>query len=122
MYQQYINDFRLIYDFDKMVFDENEKSVDFLRWHVHKDAFVVTHHFPTKKSIATHYVNNPLNMFFMCDMEDLILERKPRMWVHGHTHSSFNYMLDETHIVCNPLGYVGHEINQEFIPNLLFEV
>jgi hypothetical protein len=27
------------------------------------------------------------------------------LWVHGHTHSSFDYLLNGTRVVCNPRGY-----------------
>lgn len=121
-YAAMLNDFRLIGDFNKTVFEENKKSLDFLNWHVSKDAIVITHHVPTPKSTPGRYKGDPVNMFFNCDMEDLIIERKPKLWIHGHTHDSFNYMLEKTHIVCNPLGYVGHQVNPEFIPNMMIDL
>jgi hypothetical protein len=29
----------------------------------------------------------------------------PRLWVHGHTHSSHDYRVGRCRVVCNPRGY-----------------
>jgi predicted phosphodiesterase len=121
-YSSMLNDFNLIENFEEKVFKENRKSLNFLNWHVNADSIVITHHVPTEKSTPARYVGDPLNMFFLCNMEKLIKERKPKLWVHGHTHDSFNYMLEKTHIVCNPLGYLGHQVNAEFLPNMMVEL
>jgi predicted phosphodiesterase len=123
-YKEYANmlsDFPLIANFEYVVFEENQEAIDFLNWHVNKDSIVITHYMPTYESVPARYKDDPFNMFFVCNMESLIHERKPKMWVHGHTHDSFNYMLGDTHIVCNPLGYLGKEINAGFIPNMIIE-
>jgi Icc-related predicted phosphoesterase len=123
-YQRYaplLNDFRVIQGFVPKVFEENKDAIDFLNWHVNDNSIVITHHSPTFHSTPMRFKEEPVNMFFTCDMEILIKERKPKLWIHGHTHHSFNYMLHNTHIICNPLGYVGHEVNQEFISNMMID-
>jgi hypothetical protein len=30
--------------------------------------------------------------------------RAPALWIHGHTHDSFDYLVGPTRIVCNPKG------------------
>jgi predicted phosphodiesterase len=121
-YTDMLNDFNLIGNFEDKVFKENRKSLNFLNWHVNDDSIVITHHLPTPKSTPARYVGDPVNMFFLCNMEKLIQKRKPKLWVHGHTHDSFNYMLEKTHIVCNPLGYLGRQVNAEFIPNMMIDL
>jgi hypothetical protein len=32
-----------------------------------------------------------------------------KVWTHGHTHETFDYMVGTTRIVCNPRGYDGYE-------------
>ena len=55
-------------------------------------------------------------------MHHLIEERKPALWVHGHTHTSFNYTIGPTRVVCNPLGYqTAGELNVNFDENLTVE-
>jgi len=124
-YQKYtamLTDFDLIRNFEDRVFKENRKCLNFLNWHVNEDAVVITHHMPTIKSTPIRFLTDPLNMFFVCDMEKLIKKRKPKLWVHGHTHDSFNYLLEKTHIVCNPLGYVGRQVNADFIANMMIDL
>jgi predicted phosphodiesterase len=120
-YARYLNDFRLIRNFVPRVFAEHAEAVRFLDWHLCRDAVVVTHFSPTPQSTPKQYLNDPLNIFFHCNLEHLITERRPRLWVHGHTHTSFNYMLGDTHIVCNPLGYIGRETNFEFLPHMMID-
>lgn len=121
-YQNQLNDFRFIENYEKDVFSENKKAIDFLNWHVNKRAIVISHYLPSRKSLPSGYETSPLSMFFVCNMEKLIKERQPRAWVHGHTHTSANYLLGKTHVLCNPFGYAGYEINQEFITNMILEV
>jgi hypothetical protein len=64
-------------------------------------------------------VGNPLNPFFVCDLERLIRERRPKLWIHGHTPSSLNYRIGATNVVCNPFGYAGMEQNSAFDDKLV---
>ena len=117
-----LNDFRMIQAFDTQVVEENKKARNFLGWHVSPNSIVITHHIPTVNSIPNHFRLDPTNAFYLCDMEKMIKKRKPKLWVHGHTHHSFNYLLGKTHIICNPLGYAGREINPEFISNMMIDL
>jgi hypothetical protein len=46
--------------------------------------------------------------------------RPPELFVHGHTHCSFDYRVGQTRVLCNPHGY-GDE-NPDFNPSLIVEV
>lgn len=118
----YMNDFRVIGGGSERIYQENVKALEFLEATVGPDDVVVTHHLPSEGSIAKQFVGNPYNCFYMCDVEDLILNRQPKLWVHGHTHDSCSYTIDRTHVLCNPFGYVGHGINPKFKPDLVVEV
>jgi len=65
---------------------------------------VMTHHAPSQKSIASQYVGNEWNSCFVSDLERLM--GGVDLWVHGHTHSSLDYELGNTRVVCNPRGYL----------------
>jgi len=65
---------------------------------------VISHHAPSFKSIHSQYKGNPWNPCFSSDLEGL-MGGKVDLWVHGHTHNSFNYVVKGTRIVCNPRGY-----------------
>lgn len=81
---------------------------------------VVTHHLPSKRSVAERYKNELMSACFASDLDRLM--GKSVLWVHGHTHDSFDYELKGTRVVCNPRGYAPSRNNQEnadFNPELL---
>lgn len=74
------------------------------------DTVVVTHHTPSFMSCHEKYKHdNIMNGCFHTDLSEFILDYKPKLWVHGHTHDEFDYHIGETRVVCNPRGYVGYE-------------
>jgi hypothetical protein len=60
------------------------------------------------------------------DIEDLMRgPNAPALWLHGHVHSSFDYELAGTRVICNPRGYPmqdGSRENPHFDPTLTIEV
>jgi Icc-related predicted phosphoesterase len=72
---------------------------------------VVGHHAPSKASTHPRYQNDTtINGAYSSDLSEFILDRPQiKLWVHGHTHDSFDYMIGSTRVVCNPRGYHGHE-------------
>lgn len=81
---------------------------------------VVTHHAPHPGSIAPQYASDPATAGFVSDLSDIIERHQPALWLHGHTHNSFDYAVGETRITCNPHGY-GRE-NPRFDPALVIEI
>jgi hypothetical protein len=82
---------------------------------------VVTHHLPLRQSIHPKYAGSELNPSFASELSDL-MGPPASMWIHGHTHESFDYIVKGTRIVCNPRGYFPMELNPEFDPALTLEV
>jgi predicted MPP superfamily phosphohydrolase len=83
---------------------------------------VVTHHAPATASIAEQYKSdNSLNPAFVSDMGDFVAGSGARYWIHGHTHSRFDYTLGTTRVLCNPRGY-AHEPGLEFDPSFTVEI
>jgi Icc-related predicted phosphoesterase len=117
-----LNDFNKIRDFVPWVYDENAKSVAFLRREVRLNDVVVTHHLPSYRSVAPQYKDSLFNAFFVCDVEDVIRDKGPQLWIHGHTHSSCDYEIGDTRVLCNPFGYAGIDVNDAFDSNLVVEV
>ncbi|HEY4316266.1 MAG TPA: metallophosphoesterase [Herbaspirillum sp.] len=90
----------------------------------HGPTVVVTHFAPSAKSIDPRFADSLINACFVSDLEDKILQWQPDLWVHGHLHSSFDYRVGKTRIVCNPRGYVKDGIaeNPGFDPQLVITV
>jgi Icc-related predicted phosphoesterase len=76
---------------------------------------VVTHHLPLPQSIHVKYGASDLNPSFASNLEDL-MGSPVSLWIHGHTHESFDYVVNGTRIVCNPRGYLPMEPNAAFDP------
>jgi len=88
---------------------------------------VVTHHAPHPGSVHPRFGTDPLNAAFASDLSELIARRQPELWVHGHTHCSFDYRAGRTRIVCNPKGYGPHapggqRENPDFDEQLVIEL
>jgi hypothetical protein len=82
---------------------------------------VVTHHLPSISSVPDRFALDDLTPAFASDLQDLILTYQPSLWIHGHTHDSFDYCIGETRIICNPHGY-DHERNRDYDPQLVVDV
>ncbi|HXM18340.1 MAG TPA: metallophosphoesterase [Candidatus Tumulicola sp.] len=87
--------------------DYHQHSVDWLRasYPKGKRAVVVTHMAPSLRSVKPRYAGSPINGFFASDLEPLIAELGPPLWIHGHMHDAMDYEVGATRIVCNPRGY-----------------
>ncbi|WP_250452514.1 metallophosphoesterase [Caballeronia sp. ATUFL_M2_KS44] len=88
---------------------------------------VVTHHAPHPRSIAPQYAGGPLNPAFASDLSELMTSVD--LWVHGHLHTSSDYLVGRCRVVCNPRGYPlprrdgGLEFeNREFNPQLVVSI
>lgn len=66
---------------------------------------VVTHHAPHPGSVHADYAGDPTTAGYVSDLTDLIEKGKPDLWIHGHTHTSFDYRVGSTRVICNPRGY-----------------
>jgi hypothetical protein len=93
---------------------------------------VMTHYAPHPGSVHPKFHGSPANPCFVSDLNEQILRWKPWLWVHGHTHTSFDYRVGPTRVLCNPRGYSGvyHRpdgvefpltANAEFNPRLVVE-
>jgi Icc-related predicted phosphoesterase len=81
---------------------------------------VVTHHAPQWLSVHPQYRGDLLTAAFVSDLSALIMEFQPVLWVHGHVHSSFDYAVGRSRVLCNPHGY--WQENPKFIPSLVVKV
>ncbi|HET7548898.1 MAG TPA: metallophosphoesterase [Usitatibacter sp.] len=134
--QRLIRDFSRIRigDADERVFSPADSATLFdthARWLAGKLAephdgptVVITHHAPSPRSIHQRFAGSLLNACFVSDAERLADGTRARMWIHGHTHDSFDYDLNGTRVVCNPRGYAKEGVNENprFDANFLVEI
>jgi len=85
---------------------------------------VVTHHAPSLRSVHPRFAGSALNACFVSDSEDLMGADRVQLWIHGHTHDSFDYQVHGTRVVCNPRGYVRDGVleNENFNPVFTVDV
>ena len=66
---------------------------------------VVTHHLPLPNSVADRFKGDSLSPAFASDLTALFMRTPPDLWIHGHTHDSFDYLAGDARVYCNPKGY-----------------
>ena len=113
---------------------EHDLAVEFLLEELSKPfdgkTVVMTHHCPHPLSIHSKYAGDPLNPAFTSDLSNIIEKMEIDYWIHGHTHSNFDYVVNDTRVICNPLGYgrvsygnfANRMENPEFIEDLVIDV
>ncbi|QFY59720.1 phosphohydrolase [Rhizobium grahamii] len=98
-------------------FIDRELSLDYLGRTV-----VVTHHAPLMQSFDPAFFGNVTNAAFASDLSDLIMRRRPSVWIHGHIHKFRDYMADHTRIICNPLGQRRELYTSGFRPGFTIDL
>ncbi|WDZ95282.1 metallophosphoesterase family protein [Herbaspirillum sp. WKF16] len=84
---------------------------------------VVTHMSPSLRSVAPRYADDLVSAAFSSNLD--ALAGYADLWVHGHTHDSFDYRVGRCRVVCNPCGYVrrdGGTENPHYNPDLIVEI
>jgi predicted phosphohydrolase len=93
----------------KLIFNTDKGDCDKL--------IVVTHMAPSYMSVHEKYRNESdklANTWYYSDLDEYIIDSEISHYFHGHVHNSFDYMIGDTNVLCNPRGY-GTE-NTEFDP------
>jgi predicted phosphodiesterase len=83
---------------------------------------VLTHHTPSWLSVPEPYRSDKVSAGYSSRLEPIIEKFQPAVWCHGHTHTSFDYTIGDTRIICNPRGYAEIDPNLDFKIDLIVEV
>jgi hypothetical protein len=49
---------------------------------------VITHTLPSYKCVHPEYANSEWNCYFVGECEDIIIDKKPKIWYYGHLNIS----------------------------------
>jgi predicted phosphodiesterase len=93
----------------------HQEAVHFIEEELNIDdmpVVVVTHHSPSLLSIHSKYKDEKImNGGYSSDLSHMF-NSNLKLWIHGHTHHPFDYMVMDTRVVCNPHGYPNeHDVN-----------
>jgi predicted phosphodiesterase len=66
---------------------------------------VVTHHLPSERSVPAEYRSSPVQPWFLASGAESLFKKELSVWIHGHTHQRCDYVLNNTRVICNPVGY-----------------
>ncbi len=129
--QRYLNDFKVIHYgrlghfAPRHSVELHEKSLAWLTAKLEEPfdgkTVVVTHHLPSRKSVAERFDGDLLSACFASNLDHLF--GKMDLWIHGHTHDNFDYVANGTRVICNPRGYVKYASaeNSDFNSKLVIE-
>lgn len=136
MVKTMLNDYRVVRDSNKSysklhpltTLGRHRETLEYIKNVVDSDPtrkyVVVGHHAPSINSTKPQYEKDwHLNGAYRSDLGTFILDRPQiKLWTHGHTHNTFDYIIGSTRVICNPRGYEGYEPDSGWDPNFCVEV
>lgn len=102
--------------------DSRDFLSEFLGKYRRRKTVVLTHHAPSARSIAPKFLADISSSAFASDLEPMIVDRGPDLWIHGHVHHFLDYRIAGTRVLCNPRGYIGDPNFESFHLGLVIDV
>ena len=84
---------------------EHARQTRLLREQAGQVDVVITHWPPTLDAVAPRFEGDPLNGYFVNDREDLVEMISAQLWISGHVHDPYDYMVGTTRCIGNPCGF-----------------
>ena len=56
------------------------------------------------------------------ELEGLMDASRVALWIHGHMHDAFDYLVHGKRVVCNPRGYVPDQLSEGFRGDLVVRI
>ncbi len=119
--QKYINDYRRIMGMDE-AYLHNQEFIEYTCKKMGPNDIIVSHHLPSPIVSPERFADSEINCFFVSDQTQYILERKPKLWVFGHTHDPIDKKLGDTRLYSNPRAYPNEFTNEDFWDRIRLEV
>ena len=87
-----------------------------------KKIVCVTHHSPSFQGLAPQYKNvGDANGYYHSELGNEIVDTEIDFWIHGHTHHPVDYMIGNTRIINNAVGYYPFE-NTDYEMDFLIKI
>lgn len=111
------------------ILDEYNESFKFLEKAVYTPneckKVLITHYGVSHQSVHPKYLQDErtlhLNHYFTNNLDSFIGYSDLKLAVHGHMHTSADYMIGDCRVVCNPLGYPDG-LNDMFSADKVIEI
>jgi predicted phosphodiesterase len=101
-----------IYTFDPIKFFKSEQEK--LEKIIEDCDIFVSHIGPVvPPSLRDEYLDVTTAFYYFDGKKYLMSEKAPKLWTFGHTHDRHDFKVNNTHLVCNPLGYKSEAKNHE---------
>ncbi len=122
---QYENGMRKLKAFDTLGFHAKQRAwlQDRFDEKFEGKTVVITHMAPSFSSVPDQFKDDIVSAAYASNLDELTTFAD--LWIHGHTHDSFDYKIGDCRVVCNPCGYPtrgGNVENELFNPNLIIEI
>lgn len=128
---QGLNDFEYIKTHQRLITPDDynnlhQKDLNWLMDILHLDQVspqkkvIITHHAPSWRCVHESFRGSRLNPCFVSDLDRVIEEYSPELWLHGHTHQFHDLDIECTRVVNNPIGYEFE--TSGFKPEYLVEI
>lgn len=123
IYNNYLNDSKYIKNLNYNNYNDTFETHKKFLFESEAD-IIMSHHCPSILSVHQKYLGNLLNCCFYTDLTEQILNMKkpPKIWIHGHTHEEFDYMIGETRVICHPRGYPNERPGWEKYKPLIIDI
>ena len=79
---------------------------------------VITHHAPSSRCIPSWFAGEPLSASYASDLDRLITQYQPWLWIHGHVTYPVSEDIGDTRVMANPHG-PHRTSNLDFWPDLI---
>ena len=92
---------------------EHNSNVNWLGDSLHtsttKYNVVVTHHNPSFSMVNDKYIGSSINSAFTTNLDYMIKSCDMDVWVCGHSHDTYDHLINNVRCVRNPVGYLKYE-------------
>jgi predicted phosphodiesterase len=80
-----------------------------------KNIIIISHHLPSYQLISDAYKGSEINSAFASDLDYLMNNDNVKYFCSGHTHYSFDKIINKTRCLVNPRGYPKKNSNKKSI-------